>query len=584
MKNIDWVKAAIIFSMAAVVMLLIQRYDQFQTKRFDERQQARQVEAIVNSGEDIATGNDIATQSTTAAAVDNDFAGVEAPAAPSKVINADVEGAASQIETSKALIKVETDLVKAQIDPQGGDIVNLQLLKYKMKLKSKEPIELLNNRPGTRYIAESGLIGADGIDRNSRPLYQSASYDYRSSDEDVIVDLTITVNGVNIIKRYIFKNDDYLIDLEYIIDNQSNSPVSMDLLAQIKRTGYIPEGRDLGMAAFVGSAITTPEERYLRHDFKDMDSLSKPFNETVDNGWVAMVQRYFVSAWVADKSKPIKYNIRPSTNLDYYLMGYTQQGVKLDANEKGTIRASFFSGPKDQYRLRDIGDNLDLTVDYGWLWWAAQPLYAVLNFIYTGTFNAFGLNTKIFSGIPNWGVAIILLTIFVKLVFFKLSATSFRSMARMRKLQPQMMALKERYGDDRQKMSQETMKLYKKEKVNPMSGCLPMLVQMPIFLALYWVFLESVELRHAPFFGWIQDLSAKDPLFILPLLYGASMFIQFKFQPTPTTDPMQAKVMQFMPLMFTIIFLWFPSGLVLYWTVNNIITIAHQWWVMRHLE
>ena len=394
MKNVDWIKVAILFAIAAVVMLLIQRYDQFQTKQFDERQQARQIEEAITIVED----SSMATTKTQPSSVANSDFDVEAPAEVTKTKNPITQ---SKQSVANQLISVETNVIRAQIDPLGGDIVSIELLQHKIKQNSHEPIELLNNRLRTRYIAESGLIGTDGIDRKARPLYQTEAYHYQAVDAEVVVDLTIDVDAVHITKRYRFRNDDYLIDLDYLIDNQTDRVISMDLLAQIRRTGYVPEGRDLGMAAFVGAAVTTPEERYLRYDFDEMDDLIQPYHEIVDNGWVAMVQRYFVSAWVAASNKPIKYSIRHSKNKDYYLMGYTQQGVKLNASERGAISAGFYAGPKDQYRLREIGNNLDLTVDYGWLWWAAQPLYAVLNFIYTGTFNAFGLNVEIFRGIPN---------------------------------------------------------------------------------------------------------------------------------------------------------------------------------------
>ena len=247
------------------------------------------------------------------------------------------------------------------------------------------------------------------------------------------------------------------------------------------------------------------------------------------------------------------------------------------------MSARFYAGPKDQYRLVKIAPGLELTVDYGWLWWIAQPLFALLYFFATGHLNAFGIELNIAHGIANWGVAIILLTVLVKAVFFQLSAASYKSMAKMRKLQPKMLELRERYGDDRQKLSQETMDLYRKEKVNPLGGCLPILIQMPVFLSLYWVLLESVELRQAPLAGWIKDLSVMDPYFVLPLLMGASMFYQQKLNPPPP-DPMQAKVMQFMPIIFTVFFLFFPAGLVLYWLVNNALSIAQQWVITRQIE
>ena len=368
-----------------------------------------------------------------------------------------------------------------------------------------------------------------------------------------------------ITKRFTLVRDEYLVDVKYLINNASDQPWSAGFYGQIKRDGYRPPtNAGLGIQPYLGAAVTTPDDSYSKHSFGDIED--ETFTTTVDTGWVAMLQHYFVSAWIPDPALSLEYNLRSSG--EYYFMGFTQPPIAIAPGQTGSIDTQFYVGPKDQYRLAEISDHLDLTVDYGWLWWAAQPLFWLLQFIQ--------------SYVVNWGVAIVLLTVCVKAAFFKLSATSYRSMARMKKLQPQMASMKERFGDDRQAMSQEMMKLYKKEKVNPMGGCLPILIQMPVFLALYWVLLEAVELRHAPFMFWIQDLSAKDPWYILPLIMGASMYFQQKLNPAPA-DPTQAKVMQFLPIVFTFMFLWFPAGLVLYWTANNLLSMAQQWYITRKL-
>jgi YidC/Oxa1 family membrane protein insertase len=281
-----------------------------------------------------------------------------------------------------------------------------------------------------------------------------------------------------------------------------------------------------------------------------------------------MIQHYFLSAWIPNPEHINTFSARV-TRSGFNIAGFTSPTLVLDPGKSGEIGASFYAGPKDQNRLREISPYLDLSVDYGWLWWIAQPLFWLL--------------TKIHSFVGNWGVAIILLTVLIKAAFFKLSAASYRSMANMRRVQPKMMEIREQYADDKQKQSQAMMELYKKEKINPMGGCLPILVQMPVFIGLYWMLMESVELRQAPFFLWIKDLSVMDPYFVLPLLMGASMYFMQKLNPPPP-DPMQAKIMQWMPVMFTFFFLWFPAGLVLYWLVNNLLSIAQQWVITRQIE
>ena len=319
------------------------------------------------------------------------------------------------------------------------------------------------------------------------------------------------------------------------------------------------------MQAYLGAALTTSEERYQKVSFDDLEE--GKFKSVEEGGWAAILQHYFVSAWIPAQDQQHTYNGRYVKGN--YIFGFYDNSVSVAPGETATMGAQLYTGPKIQERLEEIAPNLNLVIDYGILWWVAQPLFWLLD--------------NIHDFVGNWGVAIILLTVLIKLVFFKLSAMSYRSMANMRKVAPKMAEIKERYGDNREKLGQEMMKLYKTEKINPLSGCLPILVQMPVFIALYWVLMESVELRQAPFFLWIEDLSIKDPLFILPLLMGASMFIQFKLNPTPP-DPMQARVMQLMPVIFTVFFLWFPAGLVLYWVVNNVLSIAQQYVITKQIE
>src|SRR5690606_2928255 len=360
----------------------------------------------------------------------------------------------------------------------------------------------------------------------------------------------------------------YQVDVRYLIDNQSEQAWSGNLFAQLKRdsSGDPSSTTATGTATYLGAALWTADDPYKRISMKDIDKQS--FKETVQGGWVAWLQHYFVTAWVPAKDSSNLVQTRKDSQRNY-IVGFTGPAMQVAAGSQAETGAVLYAGPKLQEHLGQLSPGLELTVDYGFLWFLAQPIFWLLEVIH--------------GALGNWGWSIIVLTIIIKLIFFPLSAASYRSMARMRAVSPKLQALKEQFGDDRQKMSQAMMELYKKEKINPLGGCLPILVQMPVFLALYWVLLESVEMRPAPWLGWITDLSIKDPYFLLPIIMGATMFIQMRLNPTPP-DPMQAKVMKLMPIIFTFFFLWFPAGLVLYWVVNNVLSIAQQWYITRQIE
>jgi YidC/Oxa1 family membrane protein insertase len=364
---------------------------------------------------------------------------------------------------------------------------------------------------------------------------------------------------------------DYLIDVDYEVVNNGETDWKAALFGQIKRDGQSPVMIDenaMGLKPYTGGATFTADAPYTKVEFDDLEET--PYKSVVEGGYMAMVQHYFVTAWVPkDKAAKHTFHARKLANKDAYLFGFTSPSWTLAPGDSGSRGAQFYIGPKDQYRLEEISPGLNLTVDYGFLWWLAQPMFALLTFVH--------------DHVNNWGLAIIVLTIIVKTLLFPLSAAGFKSMAKMRKLQPEMARLKERYGDDKQQFTQAMMELYKKEGANPLGGCLPIVLQMPVFLALYWTLMESFELRQAPFMLWINDLSVMDPYFVLPILMGASMFVTQMMQPEPP-DPMQAKVMKIMPVMFTFFFLWFPSGLVLYWLVNNLLSIAQQWFVTKQVE
>ena len=472
---------------------------------------------------------------------------------------------------TRDLITVTTDTFKVAIDLNGGDIVELALPKYLKQLNVlDDPFVILESNSGRTYIAQSGLIGQDGVDNSGRAIYQSASDSYQLQDgeESLTIDLVTSPSpDINVTKRYTFYNDTYLIDLEFLIDNRSSSPWKANAYGQIKRSAFDDPSNAGGLGrTFLGFVATSEEDPYIKIDFDDIDASTESIER--NGGWIGFSQHYFISAWIPDINETNRFTTR-KLDGDNYLGEFTGSAFSVPPQSSGSHKVQFYAGPKDQYSLAEISPDLDLTIDYGFLWFLAAPIYWLL--------------TRIDSLMSNFGVSIISLTFVVKAFFYKLSETQYKSMAGMRRLMPKMQQIKERYGDDRMGLQKATMDLYKKEKINPFGGCLPMLVQMPVFIALYWVLLESVELRHAPFIGWLTDLSVRDPYFILPLLMGATMFLQTKLSPAPA-DPMQARVMQLMPIMMTVIFLWFPAGLVLYWLTNGLLGILQQWYITRKIE
>ncbi|WP_045827365.1 membrane protein insertase YidC [Teredinibacter turnerae] len=551
---------ALIGGIVLVSFLLIIRWNEFQERKFEETQLQQ---SSANTSEQVAPS--IPSEQPQAPN------GEEVPDAPVSDTKDAVEFSANT--DSNRQIHVSTDTLDLVIDTNGGDIVRLSLPQYYAKLHEKDnPFVLLNNNDTSTYIAQSGLVGPNGTDgKNGRPRFSAAASDYtlEQGKDTLVVDLKYQQENAIITKRFTFHRDSYLIDLEYLIENTGDTNWVGNLYGQIKRDDHNPaQAVGVGMQPFLGAAITTPETNYKKLKF---DELAKEKVEVANTGgWVAMVQHYFMSAWVPDQDKDQKYVLRKSRNANVYFLSFTTlTSTTIAPGTTGSIKAQYYAGPKHIRVLEKIAPHLDLTIDYSWLWFIAKPLFYALDFIH-------GL-------VGNWGLAIILLTCCIKLVFFYPSAMSYRSMAKMRKVQPLMNELKERYGDDRQRMSAELMKLYKKEKVNPLGGCLPILLQMPVFIALYWMIMESVELRHAPFYLWIHDLSVRDPYFVLPLIMGVTMWIQQKLNPTPA-DPMQAKVMQLMPFFFTALFMMFPAGLVLYWVVNNTLSITQQYIITRQIE
>jgi YidC/Oxa1 family membrane protein insertase len=486
------------------------------------------------------------------------------------IVDAPVTDVSVSAEPTGELITVTTDVLQVKIDPRGGEVTEVLLPAYPLSIDQQDvPFVLLEKNQRRTYVAQSGLVGKDGIDKAGPALYSAAQTTYTLSDDQQVITVVLThvSDKAKIEKIYTFRRGDYLMDMNYRITNTSDSEWQGAFYAQLKRDGSSDPSASsaMGMQAYLGAALTTKENRYEKVTYDDLES--EAYKNQQEGGWAAMLQHYFLSAWVPPQDTIHTYNGRFVKGN--YIFGFYDQPLVVAAGSVGETGASLYVGPKDQDKLEKIAPHLELTVDYGWLWWIAQPLFFLLTF---------------FHGIVgNWGVAIILLTLCVKILFFYPSAMSYRSMANMRKVGPKMQQIKEQYGDNREKLGQEMMALYKKEKINPLGGCLPMLIQMPVFISLYWVLMESVELRQAPFALWITDMSVMDPYFILPLLMGASMFVQMRLNPTPP-DPMQARVMQFMPVMMTVFFLWFPAGLVLYWVVNNLLSIAQQYVITKQIE
>ena len=470
---------------------------------------------------------------------------------------------------SASLISVTNNVFSLKIDTKGGDIVEAKLLNFDTEQGNGVPFTILRS-DRDRYVAQSGLTGAQGLDRviPGRPIYQTSATSYQANaNEPLIIDLNyLDAAGLSVTKRFTFGYDSYAVDVQYIIKNNASSPASVQMYAQLKQTTLIDSGSGL-IPTYKGAAYSTTEDVYKKYSFDDISESN--LNVSTQGGWVAMLQHYFVSSWVPEKTANNQLYTSYSSNKDA-VIGFKAPAITIEPNSTATTSATFYVGPKDQDVLEKIEENLDLTIDYGFLFMISQPLFWLL--------------IKIQSIVTNWGVAIIIITLIVKGGMYPLTKAQYTSMAKMRALQPKMTQLKERFGDDKQKISQAMMELYRKEKVNPAGGCLPLIIQMPIFLALYWVFLESVELRHAPFMLWIQDLSAQDPFYILPILMGVSMFIMQKMQPMTVQDPMQQKIMQYMPVMFTVFFFWFPSGLVLYWLVSNIISIVQMKIIFSGIE
>jgi YidC/Oxa1 family membrane protein insertase len=476
------------------------------------------------------------------------------------------------VSSAGQIVHVATDDMEVAIDTQGGNITEVRLLKYPEELHSSSPFVFLNNSEQKKFIAQSGLLSSAGPDTSKgQAVYQTdkTNYTLTPGQDQMQVNLIWKGNdGVVINKIFTFKRNDYEIGVAYQIANKSRQAWQGNLYLQLLRKNTPPPSAKgfVSLTTYFGAAVSSPEKPFNKITFKQMQD--NPYSQNIVGGWAAMVQHYFVSAWIPDKDVTSQYFSKVTTD-GLYTIGMIGPVLSAAPGDTVTTQAKFYAGPSIAENLEKAAPGLQLTIDYGWFWFISIAIFWMMQ--------------KIHTVVGNWGWSIVLVTMVIKLMFYHLSAKSYRSMSVMKKLQPRIEQMKQRYGEDKQKFTQEMMNLYRKEKVNPMSGCLPILVQIPVFIALYWVLIESVQLREAPFILWIQDLTLKDPYYVLPVMMGISMFLQQRLNP-PAPDPMQAKIMMMMPIVFTAMFLNFPAGLMLYWFVNNTLSFLQQWYIMHTIN
>ncbi|MCB4360039.1 membrane protein insertase YidC [Quatrionicoccus australiensis] len=482
------------------------------------------------------------------------------------VPGAPVVAPAATVATAETFT-ITTDLVKATISSVGGDLVELELLKYKAHEDKEKTFQLFEATH--QYAAQSGLTDGLPSHRSIFKRVAGPSSLAEGSDELKVRLEAATTDGIKVAKILTFKRASYSIDVAWEITNGSDKAFAPHAYFQLQRDNVSPAGETKMVSTFTGPAVYTEADKYQKISFDDIADNKAKFNKTADNGWLAMVQHYFVAALVPKDKTPHEFYMRKMDGSNVFQAGVIVPVAEIAPGAKGETSVTLYAGPQEQSALKQVAAGLDLVVDYGWLTMVAAPIFWALQAIH--------------SLVGNWGWAIVVLTIIIKAIFFPLSAASYKSMAKMKVLTPRLMQLKERFADDKQRLNQEMMKMYQTEKVNPLGGCLPILVQIPVFISLYWVLLGAVEMRDAPWILWIKDLASADPYFILPVIMMASMFLQTKLNPTPP-DPIQAKVMMAMPLIFGVMFFWFPAGLVLYWVVNNVLSIAQQWHITRAID
>lgn len=474
---------------------------------------------------------------------------------------------ASAVPVKGETITITTDVMRAEIDTAGGDLKHLELLKHKDTHDPKKNLVIFDNSSHRTYLAQTGLIGGAFPTHKSAFVAKPGTRNLDANDQVQLV-LESQEGGVKLTKTFTFKRGDYVIDLKHVVTNTSGAPVAPTLYEQLVRDGKKPEGESMFYSTFTGPAVYSSAEHFQKMEFKEIEEGKAKHVKQANNGWVSLIQHYFVSALIppADMQRDV-YTRKVDTNM--YAVGVMLPLGTIAPGASTTVDTRLYSGPQESSKLEKITPGFELVKDYGYLKIVAEPIFWLMD--------------QIHKVLGNWGWTIIVLTILIKLAFFPLSAASYRSMAKMKTVTPKMQAIREQHKSDPQKMNQAMMELYRTEKINPLGGCLPILIQMPVFIALYWVIQASVEMRNAPWLGWIQDLASPDPFYILPIVMAVSMFIQTKLNPAPP-DPMQAKIMLFMPIIFSVMFFFFPSGLVLYWVVNNILSIGQQWVITKKIE
>ena len=496
-------------------------------------------------------------------------ASTEVPSAPSASAKS-VPDTASNVP-SKQRIHVKTDVLDLEIDTYGGDIRKVFLLKYGDSNDRSKPFQLMGDSGQMYYVAQNGIAKVPDAKLPApthKDVYQATKTDYTLNGKTLTVPLTWEKDGVKVTKIYTFTQGEYTVKLDYKVVNTSEQPWTGSLYSQLVRNTYDPNHSRF-MYTYTGPVIYNPqaEDKYVKHKFTDLDKAPVTVNTT--GGWVAMIQHYFISAAIPEQDQQNTLYAK-ALGEGRYAAGVVEPVVTVQPHQSADLDSELYLGPIIQDKLGSIAPGLERTVDYGILTIIAEPIFWLLE--------------KIHMVVGNWGWSIIILTILIKLAFYKLSETSYRSMARMKKFSPKLKQLKENYGDNKELFQKKMMELYKEEKINPLGGCLPILVQMPVFIALYWVLLYSAEMRQAPWILWIQDLSHPDPYYILPVIMGITMFVQQKLNPSDMMDEMQQKVMRLLPFIFTVFFAFFPAGLVLYWVVNNILSVTQQWYITRKIQ
>ena len=535
-----------------------------------------------------ATPQQNAVTSTAPAATPPATAGVPAtgsvvPSATPAPSTPSIPAPATETQHKTTPVIVQTDLLRASIDPLGAVVSRVELLEQPSARdwtasgliglvtgKRQDPdarTVLFDVSPHRVYVAQSGIIGGNYPNHRTPFTFAGGPTELAPGQDRLDLKFSAESGGVRVIRTYTFHRGRYDVDVTHEVANLGETPVAPSLYVQLTRDGNKPEGESSLYYVYTGPALFTEQEKFRKVEFSEIEKNKAQLPKGADNGWIGMIQHYFVSAWVPPPNVNREYYAR-MVDKNLYSIGSIVPLPTIAPKASATSRSTLYVGPQDQQALAKISPGLDLVVDYGWLTFLAKPIYWLLAFLH-------GI-------VGNWGWAIVLLTVLIKAAFYPLSAASYKSMARMKEVTPRMMKIREQYGDDRQKMNVAMMELYKTEKINPLGGCLPILVQIPVFIALYWVLLASVEMRNAPWILWVDDLATPDPWLILPLLMMATMWIQYKLNPTPP-DPVQARVMMLMPLIFGVMFFFFPAGLVLYWLTNNVLSIAQQSYVTRQI-